>query len=240
MAKAIASGDSRLIQKAGLETEIARLQRQRAAHIDDQHDIRRRLHNARHDQQHAEARMAAIRQDIERRIPTRGDAFAMDIAGRATTERKVAGASLLSKIRMAVLERDTHDWSIGAIGGFDLICSVQRIGGREVRAELVLRRTSYDQGIQIPDEMTAMGLIARLEHILDHFESDREEQTRRRADAIARIAGYEPRLGESFPLQGELDEKLARMAELEADLAKTESVIADDEAKLLPPAAEAA
>jgi len=32
MAKAIASGDSRLMQKAGLESEIARLQRQRAAH----------------------------------------------------------------------------------------------------------------------------------------------------------------------------------------------------------------
>ena len=38
MAKAIASGDSRLMQKAGLDSEIARLERQRAAHIDDQHD----------------------------------------------------------------------------------------------------------------------------------------------------------------------------------------------------------
>ena len=54
MAKAIASGDGRLMQKAGLENEIARLERQRAAHIDDQHDIRRRIHAARHDQLRAE------------------------------------------------------------------------------------------------------------------------------------------------------------------------------------------
>ena len=33
LAKAIASGDSRLIQKAGLAGEIARLERQRAAHF---------------------------------------------------------------------------------------------------------------------------------------------------------------------------------------------------------------
>ena len=35
-----------------------------------------------------------------------------------------------------------------------------------------------------------------------------------------------------FPLQDELDEKRARMAELTADLASTESVIARDEADL--------
>ncbi len=34
----------------------------------------------------------------------------------------------------------------------------------------------------------------------------------------------EPRLGETFPLQGELDDKLAQLAEIEADLAGTEGV----------------
>jgi hypothetical protein len=38
MAKAIASGDERLMQKAGLEADIARLERLRAAHEDDQYD----------------------------------------------------------------------------------------------------------------------------------------------------------------------------------------------------------
>ena len=54
---------------------------------------------------------------------------------------------------------------------------------------------------------------------------DLETQVRQRADAVARLAGYEPRLGETFPLQGELDEKLARLAEIEADLAKTDSIL---------------
>ena len=64
-----------------------------------------------------------------------------------------------------------------------------------------------------------MGLISRLEHVPERFEAEREEQIRREQDASARLAGYEARLGEPFPLQGELDDKLARMAQLEADLA---------------------
>ena len=45
------------------------------------------------------------------------------------------------------------------------------------------------------------------------MEAELEEQRRRVADAKARLAGYEPRLGEAFPLQGELDAKLAQLAE---------------------------
>ena len=49
IAKAIASGDPRLMQKARLEAEIARLDRLRAAHVDDQHAIRRQIRDAEHE-----------------------------------------------------------------------------------------------------------------------------------------------------------------------------------------------
>jgi hypothetical protein len=240
MAKAIASGDGRLMQKAGLENEIARLERQRAAHIDEQHDIRRRIHAARHDRERAEDRIVAIRQDIERRTSTRGDAFTMIIGERTVTERKIAGASILSKLRMALLERDARAWRIGSIGGFDLTAASRRdFIGREVVPVLVMQRTEHEQTITVQDDLTALGLIARLEHALDHFEEDLETQVRQRADAIARLAGYEPRLGETFHLQAELDEKLARLAEIEADLANTDSILADDQPDL-PVAPDAA
>ena len=230
MAKAIASGDSRLMQKAGLETEIARLQRQRAAHIDDQHDIRRRIHAARHDRQRAEARIAAIRQDIARRTSTRGDAFTMIIGGRTITERKVAGASLLSKLRMAVAgaRHARLDHRPDRRLRPDRQRPAQPLGRRAGPRRWSCSARTTSRRSRVQDDLTALGLIARLEYVLDHFEADLEKQTRRAADAVARLAGYEPRLGETFPLQGELDEKLARMAELEADLAKTESIIADD------------
>jgi N12 class adenine-specific DNA methylase len=82
LAKAIASGDARLIQKAGLESEIARLERQRAAHFDDQLNIRQQIQNARHDRHTAEQRIAVIREDLSRRMTTRGEAFAFEGEGR--------------------------------------------------------------------------------------------------------------------------------------------------------------
>ena len=95
LAKAIASGDARLMQKAGLEGEIARLDRQRAAHFDDQLAVRRQISNADFDLQAARRRVEQIGEDLkmpdihagrELRLPVAGSAHrgAPD-SGRAAT-----------------------------------------------------------------------------------------------------------------------------------------------------------
>jgi hypothetical protein len=228
MAKAIASGDSRLMRKAGLESEIARMQRQRAAHVDDQHAIRRQIRDARLDQVHAEGRIGAITKDLARRSSTRGDEFTIDIEEQTITQRKAAGASLLTKARLGVRERAERRWTLGRIGGFDLTCDIRRGGpdGRLTPA-LALERTEFAQSIGIDAETTAAGIIARLEHALDRMDTELEEHRRRVIHAKARLAGYELRLGETFPLQGELDDRLAQLADIEADLGRTEEVIGE-------------
>src|SRR5271165_5483924 len=65
LAKAIASGDARLLQKAGLEGEIARLDRQRAAHFDDQLAVSRQLRNAQIEREQALRHVEHISQDLE-------------------------------------------------------------------------------------------------------------------------------------------------------------------------------
>jgi hypothetical protein len=86
----------------------------------------------------------------------------------------------------------------------------------------VLERTNFAQPIDIDTETTPVGIIARLEHAIDHMDAELEEQRRRGIEAQARLAGYTPRLGEMFPLQGELEDKLGQLAEIESDLAQTE------------------
>jgi N12 class adenine-specific DNA methylase len=221
LAKAIASGDARLMQKAGLEGEVARLQRQRDAHFDDQLNVRRQLQHAGHDRQAAERRIVGIRQDIGRRVATRGDAFALTWDERTITERRTAGALILSKLRLAEHAGKTDAFTLGSVGGFDLRCHVGRGPFRELEATLILARSDFDQEVKTEADLTQTGLIARLEHILEHFEADLQEQERRARDAAARLAGYEQRLGQGFAFQGELDAKLAQLAALEADLAQT-------------------
>ena len=116
LAKAIASGDQRLMQKAGLDAEIARLERLRAAHIDNQLMIRRTVADARNTIGHAEERIAAITQDLACLVPTRGDAFRMMLGDRCFTERKPAGGTLLRLIAEAAWDRNADP--IGEIGGF--------------------------------------------------------------------------------------------------------------------------
>jgi N12 class adenine-specific DNA methylase len=229
MAKAIASGDSRLMRKAGLESEIARLRRQRAAHVDDQHAIRRQIRDATHDLAHAEARIRAITHDQARRVSTRGDEFTMEVEGRSFTQRKAAGAALLTKARLAGRERAERKWTVGRIGGFDLTCAIKSTG-RDARLEprLALERTDYPQSIDIDAETTPIGIIARLEHAIDRMDAELEEQRRRCADAKARLTGYQPRLNESFPLQSELDDRLAQLFDIEAELASTQGAAGDN------------
>jgi len=113
-------------------------------------------------------------------------------------------------------------------------------------SHIVIQRNHYRDNVEMPDEPTALGVIARLESALGRFEAQREECEKRLADATRRLADYEPRLGQPFDLAGDLDAKrdklkaiyqaLARKPEDEA--ASNAPALADDDLRqfiVLPP-----
>jgi len=218
MAKALASGDPRLMQKAGLEAELARLERLREAHFDDQLAIRNQVADAERTIGSSTRRIGSIEQDIAARTPTRGDQFTMEVAGTVRTERKEAGASLLSRIRLLQRGREQGAWTLGRIGGFEVKAAGEPYGLIEYRQDVWLDRHGYEQAIQLDDDLTALGLVARLEYQLDRFEADLAEHRRKVAEAEGRLPGYRRRLGEGFGLQEELDAKRAELVALEVDL----------------------
>jgi len=229
MAKAIASGDPRLMQKAGLEAEIARLERQEAAHRDDQHAVRSQLAAARRAVATSERRVGEIEQDIATRKPTKGELFAMTVNGRSYDERTKAGGALLNLLRNLDVEQKEGDWVLASIGGFRVSAQAQKTWRRkELQVDVLLDRTGEATEIAFSADLTALGLISRLEHALDHFEAELAEHRRSIIENSRRIADYEPRIGGVFALAGELTGKLADLAELEASLAATaEQVDAD-------------
>ena len=220
LAKAIASGDARLMQKAGLESEIARLDRLRAAHFDDQLAIRREIARAGAAIADAARRTLTLQADLARRVPTRGDAFAMQVAGKHYRERKAAGAALLMALQPLTRRRKPARHELAAIGGFALhaIRDAPR-SDRDGELRLVLLRTAGEQEVALDAGMTPLGLIARLEHQLDRLDAELLEQQRRREENQRRLADYLPRQGQPFPLQAELDHKLQSLTELETELA---------------------
>jgi hypothetical protein len=226
LAKAIASGDERLMRKAGLEAEIARLRRLQAAHVDEQHALRREAQLARSGIAHAERRAAAIEQDLARRRPTHGAAFLMEVEERSYVDRRRAGSALLQVFRRLERSATPEERVVARLGGFDLAVHARRTG-RECRCSLVLRRAGLEQEIEIGQDLTPLGLVSRLEHQLDRFEAELAQSRRQHAEAAARLADYEPQLGRSFALADELQAKEQELAAVEADLARSGTLQAE-------------
>ena len=221
MAKAIASGDQRLMQKAGLEADIARLQRQRAAHIDDQHAVRRQIREAERDIEYSTRRIAEIGRDIELLVPTDGDAFTMTVADKVYTERKEAGRALMKEILTLVQLQRQGESVIASIGGFDLEYEGERFGKDGYRYTTMLIRTGADYEIDLSMTVTPLGAISRLEHALDDFEGERARFSQRLADARRRLASYQSRDdGADFAFAGNLADKRRQLQEVDKALAE--------------------
>lgn len=233
MAKAIASGDERLMQKAGLEADIARLERLRAAHDDDQYAVRRQIRDAECDIEMSERRMAEIGKDIERLVPTAAEGFVMTVAGEAFHERKAAGRALMREIHTLVQLQQEDESVIASIGGFDLVYSGERFGRDDgYRYTALLQRTGADYEIDLPVTVTPLGAISRLEHALDGFDEERERYRHRLHDAQRRLASYRWREGGLFAFSEELAEKRRQLRDVDQALAAVarEEGLADSEA----------
>ena len=207
------------MQKAGLEADIARLERLRAAHDDDQFAIRRQIRDAERDIEHFTRRAGEIGQDIVRTVPTLGAAFAMSIGGNSLSERKTAGRALMKEILTLVQLQQEGETVIASIGGFELEYSGERFGQDGYRYATMLMRTGADHEIELPVTVTPLGAVSRLEHAIGGFAEEQERYRQRLADAERRLASYRSRQGGAFAFADELAGKRRQLAEVEKALA---------------------
>ncbi|NRP88500.1 Modification methylase TaqI [Ensifer adhaerens] len=224
MAKAIASGDERLMQKAGLEADIARLERLRAAHEDDQYAVRRQMRDAEREIEMALRRIEEIGQDIARLKPTGGDAFNMTVLGQDYTERKEAGRELMKEIFTLLHLQQEGEVHLAAIGGFDLVYKGERIGkGDGYRYDTILQRTGADYEIELAITVTPLGAISRLEHGIDGFEEEQRRHRQRLEEAQRRLTSYSTRDGGAFTFADDLSVKRLQLREIETQLASDDA-----------------
>jgi N12 class adenine-specific DNA methylase/adenine-specific DNA methylase len=220
MAKAIASGDERLMQKAGLEADIARLERLRAAHEDDLFAVRRNVRDAEREIETATRRIAEIGQDIERLVTTTGDAFIMSVTGTPYQERKDAGRALMKEILTLLQLQQQGEVQLASIGGFDLVYEGEKFGkGNNYHYQTLLQRTGADYEIDLAITVTPLEAISRLEHALVGFEEERVRYRQRLEEYKRRLSSYQSRQGGEFAFADELKDKRMKLQEIEEALA---------------------
>ena len=237
--KALATGNPLIMERAGVASELVRLERQLAAHNRDQAALVRTHASAERRAGHARASADACRAVDARRQPTAGDRFSMIVAGARHHKRAEAATALQDELsghldRLALGARSTA--VVGQLGGIDVELTATRDPGGAY-GELGFSGLRGWVANFTRGELRALapiGVISRLEHRLNNLaeraaESD-DEAVRAQTEA-ARALG---RIGAGFDQMARIDELRNRLADIDVALAPLEET---DPPPTVPPEA---
>lgn len=222
--KALATGNPLIMEKAGVEGELAKLERLARAHQTEQRSLALRQRDNADRAVRLSARAAACDRAAARRVDTRGDLFTMTVAGTVHTARVDAGVHLRHTLIDMI---DTFDGrergtAIGTIAGFTVQVDIAGFPLIDATIALVgvpvqpLRLSRGDLKAADP-----AGLIARLENRAARLE-EAAAACRDEID-VCDSEGEEiaDRLGRTFEHADRLTRLRARLIELDELLAPT-------------------
>ena len=216
--KALASGNPLLLEKAGVDNEVARLSRLRRSHHQDQARLSRVAETADTRASHLRAVVAQCDEAIARRVPTRGDQFRMSVEGDTFRSRTDAGRRLRAALAEAGAGRPGSR-EVGRLGGFSLDIVGERDAlGSTVHVQLrgtPIRLTFARHEIGGIDPV---GLVQRLEHRLNSLEGTRDDARRELNRVDGEVALARSRLGARYPDEERLRTLLDRQAEIARSL----------------------
>ncbi len=239
--KAIATGNPLLMDREEVAQEVTRLDRGQRAHHNTQAALRRQIAEAQNWIAGDTRKVQVYTDAIARRVDTRGDKFAMTVAGHPLTKRAEAGRGLqhaLTAAAAGVSNTEQREVTgLAALGGFTvnatiwngkdgLLVSLKLDGVPDTAAMMSL--TSAIDG-------DATGLVRRLENHLGELDSARTMVQRRITDQQQEIALAEQQLGQSYPRHDDLVDARNRLRAIDAVI----DLMADDTPTASgPPAAE--
>lgn len=232
LAKALASGDERLMKKAGLDAEVARLLRLRDAHTDDQFNIRRTIKRTTETIEGCHRQIARLEADIARRIPSSPDEIHYAIGDAILTDRKAVGERILRRaLEMRMRGTSAHEL-LGTFNGIGLELTGYETrdddGERVLSTTIAVLHNGEHRGFEITDKTRASTVIGRIESSIHGLDADIANARANLEAHERRLPAFEARLGQDFPDAALLDEKLQELAELEAELAMTKGEFEPD------------
>jgi hypothetical protein len=240
--KALATGNPLVIEQAGVQSELTKLERLARAHRLEQHRLTQTIHSTGAEAANRWAEAALYDQAIGRRVDTTGDRFAMEIDGTRHTKRVDAGTALLARVGDTIHDvarhrgdHETRPRTIGRVGGFPVELEGYKIGQTlEARLKVVLDdQIAFAVRIR-PDELATKQpdkLVGQLEGPLRRLEDRRDTALADATDMDQHVSDAQARIGLGFADQERLDQLRARHQEIVDEL-NTE---AEPTPALLPP-----
>ncbi len=229
--KALATGNPLVLEKAEVDTEVARLQRLARAHERDRRSLAGAEQSALTSAAAHTARADRIDATIAGRRDTRGDRFAMRVDEATFTSRGDAGAALRAQLLAArsdfVASGEPVAGPLGALGGYPLRVEVRRsllaTDGDNVDIDVLFDapqplRVTFRRG-ELGADRDPRQTVQRLERALHNLEAD-ADRARRTADLAVQEAGRAAqRRALAFPDAERLAQLQVRQDQIEAQLA---------------------
>jgi hypothetical protein len=224
--KALATGNPLIMEKAGVEAELTKLERLQASHRQDQSNLVRRVSAAEREAAEQDILSAAYKRAASRAVDTSGDRFKMNIDGRSFTKRMEAAAALQQLLVASF--RQTHGAEIsvpvGHLAGFDVVARITRDAfgsGVSLSLDGVPRTTPEITPAELRDT-PPLGLLTRLENLAGDLESRASAATERAEQARRDSARATGRIGQVFEHGGRIASLKVRLAEIEKALVPPE------------------
>lgn len=224
--KALASGNPLVMEKAGVDTELAKLSLLKSKWNEQQWRNKSELSHMPDVIARTKRRIAAIESDISHRQDVSGPNFVIEVDGRRFRDRVDAGKALMAALHG--VRRDTKE-VIGSISGFPIVGISSFLENRMVLSGGI----EYDVG----KADSALGFAKVVENALNRMESVLEHQNEHLATQVKRMSDIMLELNKPFEKQDRLDWLQNRQREIEnaLDLSKGDMAAVEE-----APALEAA
>ena len=220
--KALASGNPLVLEKAGVDTELAKLSLLRSQWDQQQWRNKQELATLPGRIERVRARITGIESDMASRQDVSGSKFLMEVEGNRYTDRAEAGKALLHAVYGA---KSGADRIVGQIAGFRV--AVQLSALQEIGKQLVvLGGVEYRCG----QAESAQGFVRVLENALNRMEQWLLEEQEYLARTEKRMADIQAEAAKPFDKAARLEWLKQRQREIEAelDLSKGENTAVDE------------
>ena len=220
--KALASGNPLVMEKAGIDSELAKLSLLKSQWSDQQWRNKSELAGLPQRIEGIQRNIVAMTEDIADRQNMAGSNFRMELDGTWYTERAEVGDVLMRLMRRV---RPGETSMIGQFGGFRLAVRMDHRSGDYGRVLVLVGNNEYEANYTDNQD----GLVRVVEYALNRIDQQLELARERLIDTEKRMAALKVEVAKRFDKIDRLDWLHQRQLEIEGalDLSKGDTAVAD-------------
>lgn len=225
IAKAMTSGDPRVLKQAELQSEVERLGRQSRNFTNEQVKIKSDLAKKKSGIERAKQQISHIEEANKKAIKPEEGKFLMTVSGKPYTERAEAAGALDAAIA-SVMSQNVNTASdgvkIGSLYGFD-VNFFMSVANLATKYEIFLDHPAFSEQSQTwttldNETFSPSGAITRLINSINRLDKAKENEQRIIEMNAREIGVLESQQTGDFPKQKEYESKKAELAQIDKDL----------------------